>query len=256
MAHNPFDQYRKAWLNHPRERKIMGKYKGRRAEAFIFDLDGTLIDSGLDIAQSANFTRVHFGLPELPVPTVQGYIGDGVARLLYRTLGHDVRSGQTGPAGLPVSDERHAEGMKVFADHYGRHLLDNTSLFPGVLDILARFQRIPMHLATNKPRSFTDTILDGLHLAGAFRKVVCGDEVPARKPDPVHLEACLDGLDVAPTEVVVVGDSPNDVNAARALGAVSVACTFGLVPPGLLKAARADFTINAMAELADLFPSR
>jgi len=234
----------------------LGKYKGRRAEAFIFDLDGTLIDSGLDIALSANFVRVHFGLPELPVTTVKGYVGDGVAQLLMRTLGHDVRSGQTGPAGLPVSEERHAEGLGVFADHYGRHLLDNTSLFPGVLDVLARFQRIPMHLATNKPRAFTDTILAGLHLAGAFRKVVCGDETPARKPDPVHLEVCLEGLDVTPRNVVVVGDSPNDVNAARALGAVSVACTFGLVAPGLLNAAEPDFAIAEMGELAGLFPSR
>ena len=152
--------------------------------------------------------------------------------------------------------ELHAEGLAVFADHYGRHLLDNTTLYPGVLDVLARFQRIPMHLATNKPRSFTDPILAGLHLAGAFRKVVCGDETPERKPDPVHLRVCLEGLDVAPADVVVVGDSPNDVNAARALGAVSVACTFGLVQPGLLKSSDPDFAIDSMGELAGLFPSR
>ena len=234
----------------------MGKYKGRRAEAFIFDLDGTLIDSGLDIALSANFTRVHFGLPELPVPTVMGFVGDGVVKLLMRTLGHDVRSGLTGEAGLPVSEEMQAEGMTVFADHYGRHLLDHTALYPGVLDVLARFQRIPMHLATNKPRAFTDTILAGLHLAEAFRKVVCGDETPERKPDPVHLQICLEGLDVAPRDVVVVGDSPNDVNAAKALGAVSVGCTFGLGQPGLLKSADPDFAIDSMGELAGLFPSR
>jgi phosphoglycolate phosphatase len=234
----------------------MGKYKGRRAEAFIFDLDGTLIDSGLDIALSANFTRVHFGLPELAVPTVMGFVGDGVVKLLMRTLGHDVRSGQTGEAGLPVSEEMQAEGMNVFADHYSRHLLDNTALYPGVLDVLVRFQRIPMHLATNKPRAFTDTILAGLHLAGAFRKVVCGDETPVRKPDPVHLQICLEGLDVAPQNVVMVGDSPNDVNAARAMGAVSVGCTFGLGQPGLIRSANPDFAIDSMGELAGLFPSR
>ena len=234
----------------------MGKYKGIHPGAFIYDLDGTLIDSGLDIALSANFTRVHFGLPELPVPLVKSYVGDGVAKLLTRTLGHDVRSGQTGEAGLPVSEEMHADGMTVFADHYGRHLLDNTTLYPGVLEILARYQRIPQHLATNKPRGFTDKILAGLHLAGAFRKVVCGDETPVRKPDPAHLEVTLEGLDIAPTEVVVVGDSPNDIHAAKALGAVSVACTFGLVPPGLLKSAGPDFIIDAIGELAGLFPSR
>jgi len=234
----------------------MGNYKGIHPGALIFDLDGTLIDSGLDIVLSANFTRVHYGLPELPVPTVKSFVGDGVAKLLNRTLGHDVRSGQTGAGGLPVSEDMLSEGLEVFADHYGRHLLDNTTLYPGVLDILARYQRIPQHLATNKPRSFTDRILAGLHLAGAFRKVVCGDETPARKPDPVHLEVTLEGLDIAPSEVVVIGDSPNDILAAKAFGAVSVACTFGLVQPGLLKSADPDFTIGSMGELAGLFPSR
>jgi phosphoglycolate phosphatase len=237
----------------------LGKFKGIHPAAFIFDLDGTLVDSGLDIALSANFTRVHFGLPELPVPTVIGYVGDGVARLLDRALGHDAhsgRTGRTGRAGLAVSEEMHAEGMRVFADHYGRHLLDNTKVYPGVLETLARYRKIPLHVATNKPRAFTDRMLEGLHLAGAFRKVVCGDETPRRKPDPAHLRAVLEGLDADPAQVVVVGDSPNDVQAARALGAVAVACTFGLVAPGLLKSAEPDFTIDAMAELSRLFPSR
>ena len=124
-----------------------GKYKGRRAAAFIFDLDGTLVDSGLDIALSANFTRVHFGLPELPVPTIQSYVGDGVAKLLTRSLGHNIYTGQTGEQGLPVDEDRHIEAMKVFADHYGRHLLDNTRLYPGVLEILARYRSFPLHVA-------------------------------------------------------------------------------------------------------------
>lgn len=234
----------------------MGKYKGIHPGAFIFDLDGTLIDSGLDIALSANFARVHFGMPELPVPLLKTYVGDGVAKLMIRTLGHDVRTGMTGPAGLPVSEDRLAEGLAVFADHYGRHLLDNTKLYPGVREVMLRYQRVPLFLATNKPRAFTDPILAGLHLAGAFKKVVCGDEAPARKPDPAHLAACLAGLDLDPAAVVVVGDSPNDVAAARALGAVAVGCTFGLVTPGLVRSAGPDFTIDALAELAALFPSR
>lgn len=234
----------------------MGKYKGIHPQAFIFDLDGTLIDSGLDIALSANFVRVHFGLPELPVPLVISYVGDGVAKLLTRTLGHDIHTGQTGPAGLTVSEERHAEGLKVFADHYGRHLLDHTRTYPGVLEILVRYQRVPQFLATNKPRAFTDSILAGLHLAGAFSKVVCGDETPARKPDPEHLRLCLEGQDIDPAAVVVVGDSPNDIEAARALGAVSVGCTFGLVAPGIVRSAGPDFVIEVMSELAGLFPSR
>ena len=232
------------------------KYKGRRAEAFIFDLDGTLVDSGLDIALAANFTRGRFDLPELPVETIRGYVGDGVLRLLTRALGHDVRTGMTGPSGLPVSDEMLQEGLAVFGEHYGRHLLDNTVAYPGVLDMLVRFRRFPLHLATNKPRVFTDAILAGLHLNGAFRKIVAGDEAPARKPDPSHLQACLEGLDVEPEAVVVVGDSPNDINAARAMGAVAVGCTYGLVTPGLVRSAKPDLIIDSLEELSRLFPSR
>jgi len=230
-----------------------GKYKGRRAEAFIFDLDGTLIDSGLDIALSANFARAHFGMPELEIATAISYVGDGVVHLLQRTLGHDLISGQTG---LPVGEEQLEEGLAVFVDHYGRHLLDHTRLYPGVLETLMRFRRFPVFLATNKPRKFTDQILSGLHLDGAFKAIVAGDEASAKKPDPAHLELCLRGTSLDPAQVAVVGDSPNDIHAAQALGAISVGCTYGLVEKGLVKSAQPDHLLEKFADLADLFPSR
>jgi phosphoglycolate phosphatase len=234
----------------------MGKYKARRPVAFIFDLDGTLIDSGRDIARAANFTRVHFGLAELPEPVAISYVGDGVAQLLWRVLGHDLERGATGPGGLPVDDARHAEAMTVFADHYGRHLLDDTTLYPGVLDVLMRYREVPLHLATNKPRRFTDPILEGLSIRAAFDRIVCGDEAPVRKPDPAHLRACLPATMADFSGVAVVGDSPNDVNAARALGATSVGCTYGLCAPGMVRSSQPDFLIDAAGELAGLFPSR
>lgn len=233
-----------------------GRYRGRRAAAFIFDLDGTLIDSGQDIAASANFTRVHFGLPELPVKVVRSYVGDGVAKLLTRALGHDHHTGLTGEAGLPVSPERHAEAMGVFADHYERHLLDTTRLYPGVLEMLARFRQFPLFVATNKPQAFSEKILGGLKVADAFVRIVGGDVPEARKPDPRHLAATLAGHHLDPAEVAMIGDSPNDVHAAQAFGAMSVGCTFGLVPPAIIRAAQPDFLIDRFDQLADLFPSR
>lgn len=233
-----------------------GRHPGRRVAAFIFDLDGTLIDSGADIAASANFARAHFGLPELDPATARGYVGDGVVKLMERVLAHDTRRGAHGAGALPVAAEQLDEGLAVFRDHYGRHLLDTTRLYPGVLEVLRRYREFPLHLATNKPRGFTDAILRGLHIADAFRRVVGGDETPARKPDPAHLRLCLEGLDVPPEQVAVVGDSPNDILAARALGACAVGCTYGLVAPGVVKAAGPDHIIEAAGALADLFPSR
>ncbi|MBU0742904.1 HAD-IA family hydrolase [bacterium] len=222
------------------------KYHGRRVSAMIFDLDGTLIDSGLDIALSANFARGHFGLAALDEATAISYVGDGVEKLLERALTVD---------GVAPAPEMVAEGLGVFRDHYGRHCLDTTALYPGVLDTLLHFHRLPMMIATNKPRAFTDAILAGLHVDGAFRRVVTADEAP-RKPDPAQLAMCLDGLDVAPAEVAVVGDSPNDIRAARALGAVAVGVTYGLKPAGVIRAEQPDLILTAFAELRDAFPAR
>ena len=95
-----------------------------------------------------------------------------------------------------------------------------------------------------------------LHIDAAFDRVVCGDEAPTRKPDPSHLRACLPDDMTDFSQVVVVGDSPNDVKAARALGAMSVGCLYGLGTPGLVRSAQPNFLIEEVGELARLFPSR
>ena len=218
--------------------------------AYIFDLDGTLVDSGRDIALAANVVRGALGLPDLPEPVLVGYVGDGVRRLLERALGHDAATGRTG---LPVDGARLDEAQRLFADHYGRHLLDHTRLYPGVRETLDALAPVPLHVATNKPRAFTDRILGGLGLGDRFGRVVGGDDVPVRKPDPGHLSACLEGRDVEPARVVMVGDSPNDIAAARALGAVAVGCTYGLVAPERVHAAGPDHVIGSFGELRGLF---
>lgn len=222
------------------------KYHGRRVSALIFDLDGTLIDSGRDIAASANFARGHFDLPRLEEDVATSYVGDGVVTLMERTLTLD---------GLAPTPERVEEGLAVFREHYANHCLDTTVLYPGVLETLLHFHRLPLMIATNKPRAFTDAILTGLHVDGAFRRVVTADEAP-RKPDPAQLIQCLDGLDIEPADVAVVGDSPNDIRAARAVGAVAVGVTYGLKPAGVIQAEHPDAMLDTFAELRDTFPAR
>ncbi len=219
----------------------------RQAEAFIFDLDGTLVDSGRDLAVSANFMRARFGLPELPEQVVVSFVGDGVGVLVERAL--------AGPDGPPAADLA-AEGLAVFLDHHDRHCLDHTRLYPGVLETLRRFADFPLMVATNKSRRFAVKVLAGLHLDGAFRRVVCGDDVARKKPDPEALALCLAGLEVAIGDVVMVGDGVNDVSAARALGCTSVGCAFGLTARARLLAAGPDLVLESFGELADHFASR
>jgi phosphoglycolate phosphatase len=217
----------------------------RRAAAFIFDLDGTLIDSGRDIARSANFARGHLGLPLLPEETLIGFVGDGATVLMRRALA-EATDGEP-------DEEVLAAGLSAFRDHYGRHCLDHTVAYPGVLDLLLRLRRLPLMVATNKPRDFTERILAGLHLAPAFRRVVTPDDVPRPKPDPACFQACLAGLEVAAPEVVVVGDHPNDVAGARGIGAVAVGVTYGLTSPGRIRAAGPDLIIDRPGDLLALF---
>jgi len=226
---------------------MSARHTKRHAEAFVFDLDGTLVDSARDIADGANRARVGIGLPELPFEQVLGYIGDGVPMLLKRVVA---------PEHPDPEDELLARAREAFDDHYSRHCLEHTRLFPGVLDVLRRLARYPLMVATNKPRSYTETILAGLHIDGAFRRVVAGDDVENKKPDPEMILRCLEGIDVQPSAVAVVGDSLNDIAAARAVGAVSVGCTFGLRPAGEIVAARPDVLLNAFAELTDHFATR
>lgn len=222
------------------------KYHGRCAAAFVFDLDGTLVDSGRDIAASANFARGSLGLPRLDEATAISYVGDGVVTLLERVLTVD---------GVVPGPERVEEGLAVFREHYAHHLLDTTTLYPGVLDTLRHFSRLPLMIATNKPRTFTETILRELHVDGAFRRVVTAEDA-ARKPDPEQITLCCEGLGLDPAEVAMVGDSPNDIRAARAYGAVAVGVTYGLKPAGVVTAEGPDVLLDAFAELRDVFPAR
>ena len=228
----------------------------RKVVAFIFDLDGTLVDSGRDIAAGANHVRGVLGLPPLSEATARSYVGDGVVRLLERTLGHDSATGRTGPQGRPYTPADLDTALAAFAAYYGDHLLDTTVAYPGVRETLTRLVGVPLLVATNKPRGFSDRILAGLGLAEFFGRVVGGDDVPARKPDPGHLAAAVMGLDLDRARVVMVGDSPNDVHAAQRFGCVAVGCSYGLVPRETVMAAGPDYLLDRMADLPGLFPDQ
>ena len=219
----------------------------RSLTAILYDLDGTLVDSGADNAAAANHARRAAGLTPLSEAVAVGYVGDGVQRLLERVLAHDPDAG--GPDRVLAEGEL-ASGLASFFEYYEEHLLDRTVLYPGVAELLSALAGRRLLVATNKPRRFTLAILTGLGIAGSFERVTAGDDAPVRKPDPAHLAACLAGTGIDPDCSVMVGDSPNDVVAARGLSMRSVAVSWGLVERDRLVAAEPDVLVDRVEELA------
>ncbi len=223
------------------------------AEAVIFDLDGTLVDSGADIAAAADHARRTAGLSPLPAAVIIGYVGDGTRRLMERVLAHDPATGRPGG---PLATADLEAGLARFGEYYREHLLDRTRPYPGIVALLDALAPRRLLVATNKPRRFTEEVLAGLGLAGRFHRVVAGDDGPARKPDPAHLRACLAGTGIAPQRTVVVGDSPNDIMAARRADMPCVAVSWGLTPREALVAAGPTALVDDAATLASLLGVR
>ncbi len=188
--------------------------------AVVFDLDGTLVDSVPDIQAALNWLMAREGRRELDRVEVAGMVGDGVPKLVERAL---LATGGFPDAGLEPT-------IEIFAAHYEAHAAALTKPFPGVMQALTdlRDAGCLLGVCTNKPQGATGEILEALDLAPFFKAVAGGDTVPgARKPDPRHLMHVLDGMGTQPSETVMVGDSHNDINVAKAAGVPTVAVTFG-----------------------------
>ena len=189
--------------------------------AALFDLDGTLVDSVPDLAAAADATLRDLGRPPAGEPRVRDWVGDGVPRLVHRCL--------TGDMHADAPAELHRRALERFLHHYARENGRRTALRPGAGRALAALAERDVALAcvTNKPRGFTLSLLAALGLDGFFASVVGGDDTRRQKPHPEPLLAALDALGVAPSRAVMVGDSDNDVRAARAAGVAVVAVSDG-----------------------------
>jgi phosphoglycolate phosphatase len=187
----------------------------------IFDLDGTLVDSRLDIAAAANAARARVGLASLPVEKVAGFVGDGARNLVARTLG----------------PEHHAlfdAALEAFFAFYAEHLVDQTRPYPGIPELLAELPG-PLAVLTNKPGALARTLCDRLGLTERFARIRGDGDVPARKPDPAGaLELCAQ-LGFEPGLARLVGDSKADAGAARAAAIPFCGVTWGFGSEGELR---------------------
>jgi phosphoglycolate phosphatase len=236
----------------------------------VFDLDGTLIDSSLDLCNSVNAAMAHVGKPGLPNALIASYIGDGAAMLVRRALGDpgDLDSGPSSSS-TPAAGESETlfhRAFDFFLTYYRAHKLDNTTLYDGVLESLqqirTRHPNLPMAVLTNKPVIPSREICAALGIAPFFFQNYGGNSFATKKPDPTGLLALIAEANtllaarhseqaaaapalppiISPQEVVMIGDSDADVLTARRCGARSLGCGFGLAPVSLA-AAKPDATV-------------
>lgn len=189
-------------------------------DLLIFDLDGTLIDSKLDLVQAVNATRRHLGRTELDHDTVYSYVGNGAPVLIRRTLGPE------------TSQPEVEEGLRYFLQYYRSHPVDHTVLYPGITAALEKYQSagIRMAVLTNKPVNISNVILKALGVDHFFHRVYGGDSFEQKKPHPIGIETLMAECGVSPANTLMVGDSAVDIQTARNAGVLSCGVMYGFQP--------------------------
>lgn len=190
------------------------KYKG-----MIFDLDGTLIDSKKDIAVATNATIKHMGGHELDHETIESFVGHGVRDLIRQSL-------------KDVQGANEEEALRFFSEYYLQHCLDHTTFFDGVLETLLymRERKIEMAILTNKPKTYTDVILKGLNITDWFCFVQGAETGLPHKPHATTTQAVLNKMTVKSNDILVVGDTDVDHEAAARLSLDSALVLYGFTP--------------------------
>jgi phosphoglycolate phosphatase len=210
---------------------------------FIFDLDGTLIDSKADIAYGINLTLARMDLPPVPINRVADFTGDGVQKLVERALRETV--------GREPESDRVQQGIAWFSEEYEQHLLDQTRFYPHVTEALDRLSWAKFAVVSNKPERFSRRILEGLGIAARFQIILGGDSTHTRKPDPTGILKAIEICEDVPSKSMMVGDSPVDIAAGKAAGAFTCAVLGGFRPRNQLESSGCDLIVNDLLDLAN-----
>lgn len=210
-------------------------------DLIIFDLDGTLIDSKVDIATSVNLTLADLGLPRRSHEEIYSFVGDGVKRLLRLSVGED-------------DLEQYEEALHVFRGHYLAHCLDTTRFYPGIAEVLDHFREVPKAVATNKALVYTLRILDGLGASRHFVGIEGGENGYGLKPDCGMVVKLIGEAAASPERVLMIGDSTNDVKAARAAGVRACAVGYGYGDRHKVAALSPDYFCEQPFDLMTLTP--
>jgi len=217
--------------------------------AVAFDLDGTLLDTVHELAAAINALLGELGHPPLPTEAVAALIGKGMANLVRRTLAL-----ATGVSPEAVDEVEVKEALARYQAHYASRLGRLTRLFPGMVPGLTRLREmgIPLAVITNKATRFVRPHLVAAGIADYFSVVIGGDDLPTKKPDPGPLRHVAALFGIAPGRLLMVGDSGNDVEAARGAGCPVLVVPYGYREGKPVHELEADGIVESVSDVADL----
>ena len=221
-------------------------------EMVLLDLDGTLVDTVPDLTYCLDNMLRELSLPEAGETKVREWVGNGIERLVKRGLSNNF-----------VPDDFDKEpnaslfekALPIFIDCYRENACKHSQLYAGVREGLEYLTNNDFKLGcvTNKLSQFTNTILETLKIQDAFRIVISGDTLPKKKPDPLPLLHAADYFGVKPEQSLMVGDSVNDVRAARAAGFQVLCVSYGYNLGQDIRLARPDHVVDSLADLVNIF---
>ena len=230
----------------------MPSRNGNAPRAVLFDLDGTLVHSLPDLAAAVDAMLAQYGLPPLGEALTATMIGNGSRKLIERALQASAWCGAS-----THSAELLQEAHERFLQHYRQHLCVRSALYPGVAETLSalRTQHIALAVVTNKPMAFVPPLLESLGIRHHFAVLIGGDSLAEKKPSPLPLQHACAQLGVTVADAIMVGDSRNDIDAARAAGMRNIAVSFGYNHGEPIAACAPDIIIEHFKQLPDCWHS-
>jgi phosphoglycolate phosphatase len=212
----------------------------KKIELIIFDLDGTLIDSRLDITNGVNFALKKAGLRPKEVSEISSYIGRGVQDLIRRSLGDE-------------NKRFFKETLGIFEEYFKMHGNDSSYLYPNVKEILEHFKDKHKVVITNRKHAFAVSALQKLGVGGYFKEVMGGDDLSCMKPSACPTYKIIDKLNIKDKDrAIIVGDMDIDVITGRNAGILTCAVTYGIGDIEDIKKAGPDYLINDISELKNI----
>jgi len=208
-------------------------------QLLIFDLDGTLAETRQDLTSGINLMRKHYCLPPLDVETVTDYIGDGVRKLVERSL-----------QGADVDVD---EAMVLNKKFYAEHMLDETALYPEVVEGLQALSGNALAVLSNKPGDPSRKILKHLGVDGLFFQILGGGDLPNLKPAPDGIEALMEESGISAENTWMIGDHHTDLEVAHNAGVKSGFVTYGIGHSGEFTA---DQVWHGFEELVEFFTNQ